>query len=304
VSERVVEPFEIVQVEHEQRHLLAVAARARDLGLQALIEVPMVEQAGEAVGDRLHLEPVVQSGVDDRQCGDVGQPHHQAQVTFAELAPFAALDQFDDAKQFIAVQDGGVERGLLSPESHALAVGRRECLGVGLRDHEAMFREDRTDVGLPVQMVLDPDPGAVLVRDLATPEGLGHDGVVLGDVLVDAAFPAVQRGRQAFGEQAQRPGDRGAARVLSELEVGVLRLRGVCGRFAVAVASLRVARPVGVRSIGHGLPSVVRPLQDSIGRAAGGLKTLRPPHGQSAWSRPPDFVKTPLVPGGQPRGSS
>ena len=56
VTEAVVDVLEEVEVHHQQREDEAVALRALDLRDQRLLEVAVVEQTGEAVGDGSHLE--------------------------------------------------------------------------------------------------------------------------------------------------------------------------------------------------------------------------------------------------------
>ena len=66
VTVRVVEALEVVGVDHEQRQVLAVALRARDLVVEPLLQVAVVAQAGELVGDREALGELVEPRVLDR----------------------------------------------------------------------------------------------------------------------------------------------------------------------------------------------------------------------------------------------
>ena len=59
VAPAVVELLEMVEVEQQQAERLALLRGARDLLVQAVLEVPAVEDAGERVGDGLRAEPLL-----------------------------------------------------------------------------------------------------------------------------------------------------------------------------------------------------------------------------------------------------
>ena len=62
VPEGVVELLELVAVDEQQADHVVVAPGAVELLLEALVQVAVVVEAGEAVGDRLHLGPAEADG--------------------------------------------------------------------------------------------------------------------------------------------------------------------------------------------------------------------------------------------------
>ena len=74
VTDGVVVDLEIVDVDHQQRERQLVAPRARHLLGEALEEVAVVVEAGEAVGDGELLDATVETGVldGDRRQGRQG----------------------------------------------------------------------------------------------------------------------------------------------------------------------------------------------------------------------------------------
>ncbi len=69
MAARVVDLLEVVEVEHHEPDGLGESPRALDLGLEHLVEAPVVEQPGEVVGHRLALDLLVQADVLDRHAG-------------------------------------------------------------------------------------------------------------------------------------------------------------------------------------------------------------------------------------------
>ena len=88
---------------------MAVAAGALDLGGHDLLEAPVVEEAGELVGDRLALHGLVQVDVLDRDRRLVGEVGEQLALAVREGA-VAARDG-DDADHLVAVLGGAERRG-------------------------------------------------------------------------------------------------------------------------------------------------------------------------------------------------
>ena len=90
VPEAVVEVLEVVDVDHEQRQRQAVALGAGDLLVEALVEVAVVVEPREAVGDGLPLERAVQRGVGQRRGGLTGEDLQEFQFVVAEDEPLRA----------------------------------------------------------------------------------------------------------------------------------------------------------------------------------------------------------------------
>ena len=105
----VVDALEVVDVEHDQAELVAVAAGALDLGGHDLLEAAVVEEAGQLVGDRLALHGLVQVDVLDRDARLVGQVGEQLALAVRERA--VAARHRDDADHLVAVLGRAERRG-------------------------------------------------------------------------------------------------------------------------------------------------------------------------------------------------
>ena len=113
VAVRVVEALEVVEVEHEERQWRTVPLRLRHLLLEPLVEVAVVVEPGETVGDRLQLEGLVQASVLERHGGLVGEDLDQLDLVLGE-APRAGVDGLDVPLHPVADEqrDGDAPAGL------------------------------------------------------------------------------------------------------------------------------------------------------------------------------------------------
>ena len=84
VAVDVVDALEVVDVEHQHRDRVVRAARARELGAQALVEVAVVVEAGERVGLRLVLEPRADLRVVERERGRVAEALRELELVVVE----------------------------------------------------------------------------------------------------------------------------------------------------------------------------------------------------------------------------
>ena len=80
----VVHALEVVDVEHHQRDRVVRAAGALELGAQALVEVPVVVEAGERVGVREVLEARADLGVVERERSRVAEPAGKLELVLVE----------------------------------------------------------------------------------------------------------------------------------------------------------------------------------------------------------------------------
>jgi len=102
VAVGVVVVLEVVDVEEEEADLLAVALRAPDLRGQALLEVPLVEDAGEAVLVGRVLDGFELVHLHDGEPAEVGQ-HLDHGLRFRPPPPRPAYR--DDAVQAVVGED-------------------------------------------------------------------------------------------------------------------------------------------------------------------------------------------------------
>ena len=84
VSADVVHALELVDVEHQQRHRVAGAARAHELGTQPLVEVAVVVEARKRVGLCLVLEPGADLRVVERERGRISEPLRELELVVVE----------------------------------------------------------------------------------------------------------------------------------------------------------------------------------------------------------------------------
>ena len=83
VAEAVVDPLEVVEVHHQERERVAVAFAAPHLALEGVLEVTVVVEAGELVGDGAQLALLVERGVLDGDGGEVGERLDELELLLA-----------------------------------------------------------------------------------------------------------------------------------------------------------------------------------------------------------------------------
>ncbi len=199
VTVDVVDPLEVVHVDHEHRHRVPHPARSGQLRPQPLVEDAVVVEAGERVGLSLVLEPGPHLGVIDGQRGGVPEARGQLELVLLEAGAFA--------------HPVDAERSLQRPAGHQ---GHRDQ-GLGLRRRPRDEGHPRVEVGLvgedrtPVRRrpagdaLPEAGPGAHdLLRPLAANEyghelaageiGLVHVQRVVGDKLGQGVGDAVEQG--------------------------------------------------------------------------------------------------------------
>ena len=86
VAEDVVHPLEVVDVDHHDRDIRVVGRRGRQLAAEPLVEVAMVEEAGEGVGLRFALQPGADVRVVERQRRCVAEALREVALDLAEGA--------------------------------------------------------------------------------------------------------------------------------------------------------------------------------------------------------------------------
>ena len=82
----VVDALELVDVEHQQRHRVAGAARAHELGAQPLVEVAVVVEARQRVGLCLVLQPRAHLRVVERERRRIAEPLRELELVVVERA--------------------------------------------------------------------------------------------------------------------------------------------------------------------------------------------------------------------------
>ena len=114
VTADVVDALELVDVEHQQRHRVARAARAHQLGAQPLVEDAVVVEAGQRVGLRLVLQPRAYLRVVERQRGCVAEPLRELELVLVERSRLAEPVDVERALQRAArdERDGDERLGL------------------------------------------------------------------------------------------------------------------------------------------------------------------------------------------------
>ena len=90
VAVHVVDPLEVVDVEHEDGGRKMRAARFLQRVAQPLVEATVVEEPGERVGLRLVLEPRADLRVVDRERGRVREALRELELGIGELDVVAA----------------------------------------------------------------------------------------------------------------------------------------------------------------------------------------------------------------------
>ncbi len=77
----VVDPLEVVEIEHQQRHgRRLLGGDAHDLVAEPLVEGAVVPEPGERVGLGLELEARARVRVVERERGSVPEPNGQAEL--------------------------------------------------------------------------------------------------------------------------------------------------------------------------------------------------------------------------------
>ena len=89
VSADVVDALELVDVEHRQRHRVAGAAHAHQLGPQALVEDAVVVEAGEGIRLCLVLQPRAYLRVVEGQRRCVAEPFGELELVLVERSRLA-----------------------------------------------------------------------------------------------------------------------------------------------------------------------------------------------------------------------
>ena len=85
----VVDLLEIVDVQHQQRHGVPVAARTGQLRAHVLVEIAMVVEPGQRIGLGLPLEPLPCLGIVERQRGRVAEPLGKLELLVVEAGVLA-----------------------------------------------------------------------------------------------------------------------------------------------------------------------------------------------------------------------
>ena len=134
----VVDAFEVVDVEHQDRDGAVRSARVVERVQQTLVEAAVVEEAGQRVGARLMLEPRADLCVVEREGGGIGEPPGKLELGFVEDAFFADAIDVEDALDPGARDQGDRDQGLrvdrrARHESHA-------GIEVGLVDERRLAR--------------------------------------------------------------------------------------------------------------------------------------------------------------------
>ena len=126
MPEPVVVGLEVVDVDHQQRQRQLVALRAGDLLREAVVEVAVVVQVGEAVGDGEVFEDGEDVGVVDGDRSQHGELREEQPLGLGESPAVARLDDAQDPDQLSAELEGPVEVGLLAPAVHLGGLGGRQ----------------------------------------------------------------------------------------------------------------------------------------------------------------------------------
>ena len=73
MAEGVVEPLEVIDVDHDDRDRFAIALAAVQLAIERILHVTPVVQSGEAVAQREHAERIAELEVCKRGTDSIGQ---------------------------------------------------------------------------------------------------------------------------------------------------------------------------------------------------------------------------------------
>ena len=108
----VVDALEVVDVEHEHGDRVVRAARAVQLGAQAVVEVAVVVEAGEGVGLRLQLEPGAHLRVVERERRGVAEALGELELLLREDGAAAEAVDVEGALDGAARDEGDRDEGL------------------------------------------------------------------------------------------------------------------------------------------------------------------------------------------------
>ncbi len=164
----VVDPLEVVDVEHEHGDRPATPARAPDLGAKPLVKVPMVEEARERVGLGLVLQPGARLCVVERERRGVAESRRQLELLRGERGLLPEAVDVEGALDVTAGQQGNGDQRLW-------LVGGGSGYHAGSRIELNLVCEHRLLVldGPARQSGSERAPSA---EDLLRPAVTGHDG--------------------------------------------------------------------------------------------------------------------------------
>src|SRR5579864_131388 len=106
VAVGVVNIFEVIEIDEDERKLEGVAMRAVKLGIEHEIQMARVVEAGAIVGDGEFVDALHVARIFNCDRGVVGERFEQGEVALAETFRADAIDEFDDAEAMIAEADG------------------------------------------------------------------------------------------------------------------------------------------------------------------------------------------------------
>ena len=92
VPVNVVDPFEVVEVEHQQGHRFVLGGALEERIAEPLVEGAVVPEARERVGLGLELETRAHMGVVERERGGIPEPDGQPELLLGELLQPDAVD--------------------------------------------------------------------------------------------------------------------------------------------------------------------------------------------------------------------
>ncbi len=133
----VVDALEVVDVEHQQSKRQVRSARALQLGAKTLVEVAVIQQAGQRVGLSLVLELGAALGVVERKRGRVAEALRELELVGVELGVVADAIDVQRALQ-LASRD---ERH----DDERLGIDRRSLDDANARVEVGLVRVDGLD---------------------------------------------------------------------------------------------------------------------------------------------------------------
>ena len=122
-----------------------------------------------------------------------GHELEQPQVVRREAARGALLDQGQRAHHLVLEDEGDGEDAALTPALHDRLVSGRHARIVRLPLAHGALGEEVLVAGSVGDGIDGAEPGAVVLGDLARPQGGGDERIGLTPVLVDVALPDVER---------------------------------------------------------------------------------------------------------------
>ncbi len=112
VAVAVVDELEVVEIEKEQRQVVAALLRLCDRALQREVEVAIVVEAGEVVPFRVLVRQLAVEDVLDRDRDVVGEDLQEIAIGAAVLGRTLAIDELEDAADLDADPDRDRDQGL------------------------------------------------------------------------------------------------------------------------------------------------------------------------------------------------